>query len=58
MVGIGLLIAAFRCIKEYMDGKVAVCKVKRVLPNGEIDSKKKAYCPDLKNEVEIFDTRH
>ena len=39
-VGIGLLIAAFRGIKEYMDGKVAVCTVKRALPDGEIDSKK------------------
>ena len=38
-----------------MDGKVAVCTFRRALTKGEIDGKK-AYCPDLKDEVEIFDT--
>ena len=40
-----------------MDGKVAVCTSKRVLTKGEIEGKK-AYCLELKNEVEIFDTRY
>ena len=54
---IGLLIAACLGIKEYMDGKVAVCTFRRALTKGEIDGKK-AYCPDLNKEVEIFDTRY
>ena len=34
---------AFRGIKEYMDGEVAVCIVKRALPNGEIEETKKTF---------------
>ena len=34
---------AFRGIKEFMDGEVAVCVVKRALPNGEIEETKKTF---------------
>ena len=34
---------AFRGIKEYMDGEVAVCIVKRALPDGEIEETKKTF---------------
>ena len=56
-LGIGRLTAACWGIKKNKDGTVAVCTFRRALTKGEIDGKK-AYCPDLMNEVEIFDKRY